>query len=293
MASRSLARPLLRAAKRTQAARFSTSPSLLAASPSPARYVSQAAKPAPARSAAAAAKTPTSPAAPTSTAPATQTASPAPAPTSAHPPPPPPSSIPTIDWSTSYHGLSTTAFTPEVAAHLTTPISPADIEVKPDGIIYLPEIKYRRILNAALGPAGWGLVPRGPPVVADRTVTREYALVAQGRFIAQAQGENQFFAAEALPAAVEGCKSNALMRCCKGHWRRVRAVGSRLHPRLPEAACRAGLGRACRDEEEEAALGEEGVERRAPVQEELKDGLPLGAGMPVGVMELGREGREM
>ncbi|KAF3349198.1 Ubiquitin carboxyl-terminal hydrolase 21 [Verticillium dahliae VDG2] len=144
-----------------------------------------------------------------------ETAPPAPAPTAAPPPPPPPSSIPTIDWSTSYHGLSTAAFPPEVAAHLTTPISPADIEVKPDGIIYLPEIKYRRILNAALGPAGWGLVPRGPPVVADRTVTREYALVAQGRFIAQAQGENQFFAAEALPAAVEGCKSNALMRCCK------------------------------------------------------------------------------
>ncbi|KAG7120554.1 Mitochondrial genome maintenance protein like [Verticillium longisporum] len=224
MASRSLARPLLRAAKCTHAARFSTSPSLLAASPSPARYVSQAAKPAPARSTAAA-KASTSPAGPTSTAPPTQTAPPAPAPTAAHPPPPaptaahppppPPSSIPTIDWSTSYHGLSTAAFPPEVAAHLTTPISPADIEVKPDGIIYLPEIKYRRILNAALGPAGWGLVPRGPPVVADRTVTREYALVAQGRFIAQAQGENQFFAAEALPAAVEGCKSNALMRCCK------------------------------------------------------------------------------
>ncbi|KAM0277621.1 hypothetical protein ACHAQH_005649 [Verticillium albo-atrum] len=145
-------------------------------------------------------------------APVEQTTSPA---TSSTPAQPPLSSIPTIDWSTSYHGLSTAAFPPEVATHLTTPISPADIEVKPDGIIYLPEIKYRRILNAALGPAGWGLVPRGPPVVSDRTVTREYALVAQGRFIAQAQGENQFFSAEALPAAVEGCKSNALMRCCK------------------------------------------------------------------------------
>lgn len=34
-------------------------------------------------------------------------------------------------------------------------------------------------------------------------------------FVSQAQGENQYFSLEALPAAVEGCKSNALMRCCK------------------------------------------------------------------------------
>jgi len=29
------------------------------------------------------------------------------------------------------------------------------------GLIYVPEIKYRRILNHAFGPGGWALVPRG------------------------------------------------------------------------------------------------------------------------------------
>ena len=29
------------------------------------------------------------------------------------------------------------------------------------GLIYLPEIKYRRILNLAFGPGGWALMPRG------------------------------------------------------------------------------------------------------------------------------------
>lgn len=29
------------------------------------------------------------------------------------------------------------------------------------GLIYLPEIKYRRILNQAFGPGGWALMPRG------------------------------------------------------------------------------------------------------------------------------------
>jgi hypothetical protein len=35
------------------------------------------------------------------------------------------------------------------------------------------------------------------------------------RFVSQAQGENSYFGTEQLPSAVEGCKSNALMRCCK------------------------------------------------------------------------------
>lgn len=50
-----------------------------------------------------------------------------------------------------------------------------------DGIIYLPEIKYRRILNKAFSPGGWGMAPRGESIVTDRIVTREYALVCHGR----------------------------------------------------------------------------------------------------------------
>ena len=33
--------------------------------------------------------------------------------------------------------------------------------VSDSGLIYLPEIKYRRILNRAFGPGGWALMPRG------------------------------------------------------------------------------------------------------------------------------------
>jgi hypothetical protein len=62
-------------------------------------------------------------------------------------------------------------------------LDPLDIEVKPDGIIYLPEIKYRRILNKAFGPGGWGLAPRGELVVGEKVVTREYALVVHGRYV--------------------------------------------------------------------------------------------------------------
>ncbi len=57
------------------------------------------------------------------------------------------------------------------------------VNIDPDGMIYLPEIKYRRILNKAFGPGGWGLAPRGETEVANKNVSREYALVCQGRYV--------------------------------------------------------------------------------------------------------------
>lgn len=90
-----------------------------------------------------------------------------------------------VDWARSFHGLSTEAFSKEAAEALLAPIGLEDIEVKPDGIVYLPEIKYRRILNKAFGPGAWGLAPRGETIVTAKAVTREYALVALGRLVDQ------------------------------------------------------------------------------------------------------------
>jgi hypothetical protein len=108
--------------------------------------------------------------------------------------------VPTIgtDWSRSYAGLSTEPFPKEVSEILMAPIEPTDVEIKPgsykyyysslliivcatDGLIYLPEIKYRRILNKAFGPGGWGLAPRSETNVSSKVVSREYALVCLGR----------------------------------------------------------------------------------------------------------------
>ncbi|TGZ85352.1 mitochondrial genome maintenance MGM101 [Ascodesmis nigricans] len=120
-----------------------------------------------------------------------------------------------IDWSRSFHGMSAEAFPKEAADVLMAPLDPNDIEIKPDGILYLPEIKYRRILNKAFGPGGWGLAPRGPTTVTEKVVSREYALVANGRLVAIARGEQQYFDPNGIPTASEGCRSNALMRTCK------------------------------------------------------------------------------
>lgn len=84
-----------------------------------------------------------------------------------------------------------------------------------DGILYLPEIKYRRVLNAAFGPGGWGLAPRSDTIITNTSVTREYGLVCHGRLVSVARGEQDYFDPSGIPTATEGCKSNALMRTCK------------------------------------------------------------------------------
>lgn len=123
--------------------------------------------------------------------------------------------VPAIDWTRSYHGLGSVSFTPEQQEILLAAIVPEDVEVKPDGLLYLPEIKYRRILNRAFGPGGWGLAPRGESIVTGKLITREYGLIVQGRLVSIARGEQQYFDPDGIPTATEGCKSNALMRCCK------------------------------------------------------------------------------
>lgn len=121
-----------------------------------------------------------------------------------------------IDWSDSFHGLGQAAFPKEVNDILLAPLADEDIEIKPDGLLYLPEIKYRRILNKAFGPGGWGLAPRTETYITPKQVSREYALICQGRLVSVARGEQDYFGGEEkLTTALEGCKSNALMRCCK------------------------------------------------------------------------------
>ncbi|KAF9651696.1 mitochondrial genome maintenance MGM101 [Thelephora ganbajun] len=119
------------------------------------------------------------------------------------------------DWSRSFHGLSSQPFDKDISEILLAPVDPIDVEIKPDGLIYLPEIKYRRILNKAFGPGGWGLAPRSETNVGPKVVSREYALVCLGRLVGIARGEQEYFDPSGIPTATEACKSNALMRCCK------------------------------------------------------------------------------
>jgi hypothetical protein len=85
------------------------------------------------------------------------------------------------DAAAASEGLGTARVSPEAEAALRKPIPESDVEVKPDGIMYLPEIKYRRILCDAFGPGGWGVEARSDVLVGEKVIAREYALVADGK----------------------------------------------------------------------------------------------------------------
>ena len=54
-----------------------------------------------------------------------------------------------------YVGIAAEPFTSEQAAMLLQRLEDGDIELRPDGLVYLPEIRYRRILNKTFGPGAW------------------------------------------------------------------------------------------------------------------------------------------
>eukprot|EP00698_Gefionella_okellyi_P009812 TRINITY_DN2515_c0_g2_i2.p1 TRINITY_DN2515_c0_g2~~TRINITY_DN2515_c0_g2_i2.p1 ORF type:complete len:365 (+),score=100.37 TRINITY_DN2515_c0_g2_i2:69-1163(+) len=120
-----------------------------------------------------------------------------------------------------FQGASTQPVSSEQAKQLQAPLADSDIEIRPDGLLYLPEIRYRKVLNSVFGPGGWALIPVGPADVSDSgpipVVSREYALYVGGRFISTARGEQDYHSKGTMSyaTAVEAAKSNAMMRCCK------------------------------------------------------------------------------
>ena len=115
-------------------------------------------------------------------------------------------------------GIATEAFNEEIQKVLKTPINPDDIEIRPDGLIFLPEIKYRKILNDAFGAGAWAIQRR--QIQVDKVGNQVYfdgALFVHGRFVAESIGEQQYFPDGDMTyaTAAEAAKSNCMMRCCK------------------------------------------------------------------------------
>jgi hypothetical protein len=116
---------------------------------------------------------------------------------------------------TDYQGIAQAAFKSDAAKVLLAPLDAGDVEIKPDGVVYLPEIKYRRRLNLAFGPGAWAMKPCGPATVSGDLIFRTYQLYCLGRFVAEATGEQNVRQGMTQATAEEAAKSNALMRCCK------------------------------------------------------------------------------
>jgi len=99
-------------------------------------------------------------------------------------------------------------------------VNDEDIEIRADGIIYLPWVEYVSRLRDAFG-MGWAIVPHGEPKInPDKDgILWAFFLMVNGKISGYALGEQEYFPNNKMMTwgdACEGAKSNALMRLCKG-----------------------------------------------------------------------------
>jgi hypothetical protein len=117
-----------------------------------------------------------------------------------------------------YRGASCKAVTQKQQEILLAAIDPLDVEIKPEGSPYYPQIKYRRRLNQAFGPMGWALLPANELSMKGNTLYRKYVLMVGDRYVAEAIGSQKYYENNDnmdYADAAEGVKSNAMERCCK------------------------------------------------------------------------------
>ncbi len=126
--------------------------------------------------------------------------------------------VPSPQYARGFEGMATEPFPEAARKVLAEPVNPHDVEIKPDGIVFLPGVAYRRILTRAFGAGGWALAPRGPARVMGNVVVYPGALFALGRFVSEAVGECFYREGNAnmsYASCVEGAKTDCLSRCCK------------------------------------------------------------------------------
>ena len=92
-----------------------------------------------------------------------------------------------------------------------------EIDILPDGSVYLTQTRYRRRLVEAFGPGGWGMKPLNGETLKDNILFQKWALVVDGHVVGSAVGKAEYFESGRtdMADAAETVKSNALMRCCK------------------------------------------------------------------------------
>jgi len=103
---------------------------------------------------------------------------------------------------------------------LFAPLNEKDVEIRPDGLIYLPWMEYVTRLKECFGMR-WTLLPEGLPKNSPggNSIMWGFWLVIDGKPYGFAIGEQEYYPENKTMSwsdACEGAKSNALMRVCKG-----------------------------------------------------------------------------
>lgn len=116
-----------------------------------------------------------------------------------------------------YQGASTHTFADHVRGILEESPDPDKIEVRPDGLVYIPQTIYRRLLNRAFGPGKWALLQHAVQVD-DVNLYYDGALFIEGKFVSRAMGEAKLITENknmTWATVYESAKSDCLTRVCK------------------------------------------------------------------------------
>src|SRR5438128_771313 len=91
--------------------------------------------------------------------------------------------------------------------------------IRPQGEIYLPVDKYRRVLDEVIGPGDWGLAPTSDWQRLGTLIYREWTLYIRGRKAGGPAIGGETWKPEnarmTFADACESARSNGLSRCCK------------------------------------------------------------------------------
>lgn len=103
---------------------------------------------------------------------------------------------------------------------LYAPVNENDVEIRTDGLIYLPWMEYVTRLKEAFGMS-WSIIPKGDPRIGQsgRSILWGFYLIVEGKLAGFAYGEQEYYPSNLKmnwSDACEAAKSNALMRLCKG-----------------------------------------------------------------------------
>lgn len=118
-------------------------------------------------------------------------------------------------------GISTVPLKDAEIAALTAPVDEVnEVEIRPDGIIYMPEICIRLRLDKALKPGQWALKAESAPGWDKDANEAMYdgSLWVKGKYVARAVGGCRWQPSNMQMSktdALEGARSDCLRRCCK------------------------------------------------------------------------------
>lgn len=113
----------------------------------------------------------------------------------------------------------TIEITEEQKKILFAPVNSESVEIRSDGLVYLPWMEYVSRLRDAFG-ISWAIIPYGMAKPVGGFLYWPFYLMIQGKLAGFAVGEQEYpppgNQRMTYGDATEACKSNALMRLCKG-----------------------------------------------------------------------------